>query len=943
MSAARDDDVRPDMPPSDAARDTGRFARLREAFHALVQVELSQREAALAALDASDPALAGELRALLGRMDETDLLATPARAPPERLGPFRLRHRIGRGGMGEVFLAERVEGGFEQRVALKLMRDGALAPDLARRFVRERQILARLQHPNIAHLVDGGIAPDGQPWLAMEYVDGERITVWCDARGLDVAARVRLFLPVCDAVQFAHRNLIVHRDLKPANLLVDADGRARLLDFGIARLLDDGEAEQTRTLAALTPAYAAPEQRDGGEITTATDVYQLGVVLRELVTGERAESATPRALRGDLGRVLAKATSPAPADRYASVAALADDLHDWLAQRPLRSGIGGRRQRLAKAMWQWRWPLALFAAVTVALGGGALLAWQQAREKAREAEVSQQTTAFLIDLFRGADPAVARGATLSAQDLLDQGTARLHAAARLTPAVRARLLHTVASTYTALGHYDRALAVAEEALAVRALDAGSAEYAASLDQVGDILRLKADLARAEPMLREALDLRHSRLAADDPAIIESTTHLAALESARGRFKQAGVLFDEAVRMAERRFGQDSVETARQLDAHAGNLDDMGQRNEALLLYRRALAIRERRLGPDDAEVAATLVNLGVHLSVSGRYDEAAELLQRALAIRSAIYGAAHPLVAFARIDLAGVRADQGRYDEAEALAQQALADVRAVLRDEHPKVSEAMNMLALIRVARRDFAGAVPLQQDVLRRYVASVGNDHPDTLTARNNLAYALMHDGRAAEAEALLRDVLARRRDDNGQAEAHAHQNLASALTLQGRFAEAVDAQRAAVALQSEREGANSAATAVALRELAIAQERAGAIDDAERGLRNALATAQQAGHDVALFAWRTPLAALLIGEQRCDEAATLLRESLQELQSSGDGGDPVALPQAQLLAAVCAADADAYVAPCRAFAAINAADADVYPATQRLISTHCAKHVD
>lgn len=286
---------------------------------------------------------------------------------PARLGPSRLLHSLGRGGMGEVWLAERVEGGFEQQVALKRVRDAALSPEVTRRFLRERQILARLVHPNIAHLVDGGFGADARPWLAMEYVQGELITAWCAARGLDAPVRVRLFLPICEAVQFAHRNLIVHRDLKPANLMIDSEGRPNPLDFGIARLLEGDTADPTQTVAAMTPASAAPEQLAGGAITTATDVYQLGVVLRELVG---AIGATPlrdglgsnqpgvvagsssSALRGDLRLIVDKATADAPGDRYASVAIFAEDLTDWLERKPLRSGIDSPRERLRRTVWQ---------------------------------------------------------------------------------------------------------------------------------------------------------------------------------------------------------------------------------------------------------------------------------------------------------------------------------------------------------------------------------------------------------------------------------------------------------------------------------------------------------------------------------------------------------------------------------------------------------------
>lgn len=930
------------------------FAQVRAAFHALVELETSQRAEELDRLAETTPQIARDVRALIEQLDETDLVASVAPAPPSHLGPFRLLHRIGSGGMGEVFLAERVEGGFEQRVAIKLMRATAVTKDLARRFLRERQILARLQHPGIAHLIDGGMTPAGHPWLAMEYVDGDRITDWCVARGLDVAARVRLLLPVCEAVAFAHRNLIIHRDLKPGNLLVDADGRPRLLDFGIAHLVDAEAKDQTQAIPAMTLAYAAPEQRAGETATTATDVYQLGVVLRELIVGKVTDAASVAnpLLRGDLGRIIGKATAELPGERYAGVAMLADDLADWLERRPLRSGISSPRERLRKTVWQWRWPLAMLATGLLAVGVGAVLVLREARAKGQEAEVSRQTTQFLIGLFQGADPTVVRGASLSALDLLDQGNARLHGATRLQPLVRARLLRTVADSYVSLGHYDRALSPAQEALTLRQSEGDAIERADSLDQLGNILRLRADYARAEPLLRDALALRRAQLPRDDPATIDSLAHMAALHSAKGDFEAANALFAEAARAAQDRFGEDSVETAKHLDDYAGNLDDMGRRGEALALLRRALSIRERVLGPEHPDVATTLASLGVHLSGSGNYDEAAVLLERALAVRRAIYGAAHPLVAFTQIDLAGVYADQYRLDAAEQLAQEALATIRTVLPNDHPKINEALNMVALIRMLRRDFTGAIALQREVVQRYAASAGEDHPDTLTAKNNLAYALARSGHAAEAETTLRDVIARKRGDNGQGSAHDHQNLAVVLSLQGKHAEAVDWQRRAVAMQEAREGKDSVATAVALRELAITQEMAGDGTDAERDFRTALATAEAAGQrvDIALRGWKVPLAAFLIGADlvgtdHCSEALPLLHDALAELGDGNMMAEPIARPQIHLLLGACRSASDRNVSmpltqACQALLALPGADVDVYPTTRRLMATRCVE---
>lgn len=938
------------MPPQETAARAERFARVRAIFHELVELDIAQRTTALQDLETSAPSIVQEVRELIAQLDETDLVASAARIPLSHLGPFRLLQRIGSGGMGEVFLAERVDGGFEQRVAIKLMRATAITTDLARRFLRERQILARLQHPGIAHLIDGGMTPTGHPWLAMEYVDGDRITAWCAARGLDTAARVRLFLPVCDAVAFAHRNLIIHRDLKPGNLLVDADGRPRLLDFGIAHLVDAEADEQTQPMPAMTPAYAAPEQRAGETATTATDVYQLGVVLRELLVGKATDATPPKGspLRGDLGRVIAKATADAPAERYASVAMLADDLLDWLERRPLRSGISSPRERLRKTIWQWRWPLALLATGLLTVAVGAVLVLREARAKSQEAEVSQQTTQFLVGLFQGADPTVARGASLSALDLLDQGNARLHGAARLQPRVRARLLRTVADSYVSLGHYDRALSPAQEALTLRESDGDSVERSDSLDQVGNILRLRADYARAEPLLYEALTLRRAQLPQDDPATIDSLAHLAALRSAQGDFQAANALFAEAAQASQRRFGEDSIETAKHLDDYAGNLDDMGLRSEALVLLRRALAIRERVLGPEHPDVATSLASLGVHLSASGNHDASVAPLERALAIRRTIYGAAHPLVAFTQIDLAGVQADQYRLDMAEQLAQDALTTIRNVLPDDHPKVNEALNMVALIRILRRDFAGAIALQQEVVQRYTASAGEDHPNTLTAKNNLAYALARAGRAAEAETHLRDAIARKRGDNGQGSAHDHQNLAVVLSLQGKHAEALDWQRRAVAMQEAREGKTSVAAAVALREFATTQEMAGA--DAESDFRAALETAQAAGRsaDIDMRGWKVPLAAFLVGTGRCGESLSLLHDALAELGDDATLAEPIARPQIYLLLGACRSAAEqpapamSFAQACQTLLALPGAAVDVCPTTRRLMATRCVAEV-
>ncbi len=898
----------------------------------------------------------------------------------ERIGPWRVLRELGRGGMGVVWLAERADGQFEQRAALKLIKRGMDSEAVIARFLRERQILARLEHPHIARLLDGGIAADGRPYFAMEYVDGRPLLRYCTGKSIKLEKRIKIFLDICAAVQFAHGQLVVHRDIKPSNILVTANGSTKLLDFGIAKLLDDAQIDVTVDAGhrPLTPAYAAPEQLRGEPIGTAADIYALGGVLYELLCGrhplDAADASTPEAalrtletghllapskaaaadatvparlLRGDLDTIVLKAMQREPSRRYATVAAFADDLQRFLAGQPISARRDRAGYRARKFISRHRLGAAASTLGVLALVAALAFALWQAREKTHEAAVSQQVTTFLVGLFKGADPALSRGTSVSAQDLLDQGTERLRSDTHIEPSVRARLLQTVATTYTDLGLYDRALPLAQQALALRRRDPArvDAEVAESLDELGRILRLKADYAQAEPLLRDALTMRRALLPADDPAIIESLDHLAALMQAQGNFKDADALLTEAVHSAQRHFGNDATTTAQYLDDYAANLDDMGKRQDALKFYRQALAIREKNLGANDAEVATSLLNLGVHLDESGDFDEAAPLLERSVAIRKKIYGASHPLVGFADLGLAGVYEDLGRLDDAEKLAQDALSIFRRTLPADHPKISEALNLLVTLRVARRDFAGAVPLAQEVLTRYTKTLGEDHPDTLTAKNNLAYVLLHVGRSADAEALLRDVLARKRGDNGQlVDATDGENLASALMQEGKFAEAVTYERRAVDIQRQREGEISGNTAVALRQLGIAEALNGADVEAERDLRAALATGEklQTAHGMEMYQWRLPLADYLVGCRRCEEAKPLLDAVIAELKPRMPLQDTSPLQQAQMLQGYCSVAAGTrtegesmLTAARKGLRVLPGIEMDLYPTAQKLLS--------
>ena len=970
--------------------DAQRWRRAGAIFDQMVEVASHERSALLDRLCGNDVELRHDVAALLAAdaaaasleagIDLARSLAAAEWMETEehesartgaRVGPWRVLGELGRGGMGVVCLAERADGAYEQRAALKLILRGMDSDAVQARFVRERNILARLEHPHIARLLDGGVAADGRPYFAMEFIDGKPLLGWCAENKTKIDERIRIFLDICAAVQFAHGRLVVHRDIKPANILVTAAGEAKLLDFGIATLLDySGNAGTTIDAQhqPLTPAYAAPEQLRGEAATTASDIYALGCVIYELLTGRRplapcdaptleqmrraqetTDPAAPsrvaaapvaaRHLRGDLDTILLKALQREPARRYATVEAFAEDLRRFLGGRPIAARRDSTGYRLRKFVGRHRFGVAASALGVLALVGALAFALLQTRAQAREAETSRQVTLFLAGLFKGADPELSRRSALSAEDLLDQGTQRLQADAQMPADVRARLLDTVAATYTSLGLYDRALPLARHALELRG-GGPDGERADSLFTLGRILRLKARYDDAAPLLDEALRLRRRSLAQDDPAVIESLRESGALLRGRGEFAQADVVLSEALRLARRRYGAESIESAAAEDDYAANLDDMGRRIDAEAAYRHALAMRERLRGADDPEVATSLVNLGTHLDDSGDYATAVPLLERAVVIRKKIFGAEHPLVGLAELALAGVYESQDRLDECVRTAQHALAIFRHGLPEDHPKISESLNLLGIARQERRDFAGAVPLMQEVLARYRRTLGEDHPDTLTAQNNLAYALAHVGRLQEAEHLQRDVLARMHADNGQpVDATVSENLAGTLAQQGKYAEAVNYARRAVEIHRRRDGDGAANTAVALRTLGGIEEASGAAADAERDFRAALAIGEALASqrkDVT-YAWKIPLADLLAGTGRCAAAVPLLDDALSELGVAGRRYDPAWQPEARLLLGECrgAAAMQERRAARAALRALPGIEVDLYPTARGLLA--------
>ena len=744
----------------------------------------------LAADDAeqSEPGLAG----VVSRAVEE---VTGSRSPlVERLGPYRIVSMLGEGGMGAVYLAERDDDEFLQQVAIKVVR-GLLDPERVRQFRNERQILAWLEHGNIARLLDGGTTDDGLPYLVMEYVAGVPIDRHADARRLTVADRLRLFLVVCDAVSHAHRSLIVHRDIKPTNILVTAAGVPKLLDFGIARLaLEGGSPDGTLTRAPgrmMTPDYASPEVVRGDHVTTAADVYALGVLLYELLTGRRplrfatlssleiervvchvdpprasaaagldsdppGISAATRAanrqtsaeglraeLRGDLDAVLSTAMAKDPARRYASVDAFAADVQNYLDGRPIVARPATWAYTTRRFVARHRWPVAAAAAFVVVLSGAAIvLSIQAARlaeerdRTARERDTAQQVVGFLTGLFEVSDPDASAGAPVSARELLDRGAERIDAELSGQPVVQARLLGTIGGVYGSLGVYDQSAALLERALDLRRSTLGveHADTAASMEALAEAYRELARFDDAETLHREALAIK--RRVGDSPASIASSLNdLGLTLSERGRYADAEPLLREAIETWRRLEPDASANVAVGLNNLAQTLRQQGRLDDAAAALDESIAIRRRRFGNDHPLLAHVLGHLGQVRNAQGNLARAEPLLREALAIRRKAYGDDHPDTATSFNNLASLLHDAGNLTRAEPSYRLALASTERRLGPQHPDYAVQLNNLASLLEDRGRAAEAELLFKTSLEVRRAAFGPDHPAVARALHNL----------------------------------------------------------------------------------------------------------------------------------------------------------------------------------------------------------------
>jgi serine/threonine-protein kinase len=813
--------------------DSARWKRIQTLFHeAAGQPETGQR-AFLEAACGADETLVADVLALLeedsrgATLPGHDIaglashIVGEAAGPffvPAKIGPYQIRGLLGSGGMGTVYLAAREDLG--SLAAIKTLRDAWMSPARRERFASEQRTLAQLNHPFIARLYDADTLPDGTPWFVMEYVEGSPLTNYCRDHACSIDERLRLFRAVCDAVQYAHQHAIIHRDLKPSNILIKADGSVRLLDFGIARHLDDIDipVDQTRTeLRLMTPAYAAPEQLRGDAVGVFTDIYALGVILYELLAGRlpfemsnrtpgqieqmivEKEPEKPSAFAlhslgktswADLDVLCLTAMHKEPNRRYRSVEALIRDIDHYLKGEPLEARPDTLRYRVGKFVRRKRRPvlaatLVLTVIVTMAVFFTVRLA--NARDAALAAAArTERIQKFMLNLFEGGDRAAGPSESLRVVTLLDRGVQEAQSL-QSEPEVQAELQHTLAGLYQRLGHLDRADQLFRSALDRRTSLFGPdhLEVAKSGISLGMLRVDQARLPEAEQLIREGLD--RIRRTGDRGDVAAATGALGKVLGARGAYDQAVPVLEEAVKLLS--VGPPTPELSEALSDLANTHYALGQYDASESLNLRVLSVDRQLFGERHPHVAIDLFNLGTIKIDRGRYVEAERYHRQGLEMVREWYGNDHPKTARSLVMLGQAIEYQGRIDDAAGLYEEALVIQERANGPRHPYVGLVVNNMAKLAVVRGNFEAAEALFRRAAEIFENAYGDRHEFYAHQLSNLAGVCIETKKYRRAEQLLREALERlnARLPEHRYTATAQIRLGSALAAQKRYREA------------------------------------------------------------------------------------------------------------------------------------------------------------
>ncbi|MEE4143454.1 MAG: serine/threonine-protein kinase [Halieaceae bacterium] len=841
---------------------TERWQRIQQLFEESLARDPAERDAFLATACGDDAELLAELRSLLSHdaSDGPDLDEVVRGQADEMLadfshqrvgaayGPWELVTHLADGGMGAVYLARRCDGAFEQQVAVKLLNPALVGAQGRQRLESERQILANLNHPNIAHLVDGGTGPDGVPFLVMDYVEGLPIDAYCNENSLDTRQRLALFIKVCAAVDYAHRNLVVHRDIKPSNILVDANREPQLLDFGISKLLDDTDPGLTQAEQRLfTPAHASPEQITGSTITTATDVYALGVLLYELLAGrlpyaaddktayssaliaqrileteplspsaavtrgssERIEAGQRRGaqlsperlkreLRGDLDNIVLMAMRKEPERRYGSARALMLDVERYLDDRPVLARPSSLGYRAAKLLKRRRGAVISAVMVSLLVLGLTVFAFRQIiaeRDAAAAAKVrAENAVAFLEDLLKGADRFASVGREVTVEDILEIGAQRIESELVEQPIEQARLMHTIAGTYVSLSSNEAALPLARRALALRqsALGPTHVETLESMRTLGTVISNNGDPVAAREILEETMQLQRQHLGADSPELAATLQELGVVLRVLGNpglsLEYQREAFDILSSLPPT---HDQYRYQPYVMNQIGNaLDSMGDYEGAIAAFQRTLELLDVTGQQEDPVRGAALHNLGLALRASGRVAEALPYFQRALEHTRRTLGEQSIDFEAQASSLGRTHGQLGNFEEAQEYSELALRTAETLYGTGHQYYAYNLVNLARLRQLEGKHADALVLLEQATGIYRATFGPYHRFLAAAEVGQAESMIEVGQVDDARALISAVLTRIQADpehERHVEAVARSVKGRALGLLGEDAEA------------------------------------------------------------------------------------------------------------------------------------------------------------
>ncbi len=916
--------------------EAARWQRLEALFYEALDIDPAARSEFLDRACTGDADLRREVEKLLRASEETvgflhqpvreaarDIVSESGDASGLRIGAYRLIRTLGEGGMGRVYLAARADDQYQQNVAIKVMRSSVgRSPGMLMRFRAERQILANLNHPNIARLLDGGLTPDGLPYLVIEYVDGAPLDDYCGRANLSIDARLRLFRTICSAVEYAHGNLVVHRDIKPANILVASDGTPKLLDFGIAKLLDpstesgDGPSVTRSTERLMTPEYASPEQICGQAVTTATDVYSLGTVLYELLTGRspfRLTKSSPletvraicedepkrpssvvdgrpaesRKLKGDLDNIVLKAMRKEPARRYASVAQFSEDVRRFLEGYPVEARSGTWRYRSAKFVRRHKAGVAAAAAMIAAIVAFGIGMGILARTATRERLTAQREAQFLESLFAAVSPLETHGAAITARELLDAGVKRIDRELAAEPAARAAIYDSVAESYRGIGLYDQGLPLKRKAYELRLKTFGenNLETAASLDGWATLLRLQGHYRQADPLFRRALDVRRKLAGGRSPLVAQSLTNLGECLFLEERITESIAVLRQALAL-DRQLGPDEGEDTRNYLALA--VKRTGGLAEAAQLMDEAFEIGKRTSGLDDPDTAISLHNLASIWMDLGDYRDAESALRQCVAIRRKVLGNNHPDLVYSLNNLGWLLLAKGDWRAAEAPLAEGLAINLRQLGPSHTRLAPSWTNWGRFLQAKGDYDGAAKSYNHALDLLRSADQGDTWFAARIDENLARLQLDRGDAPGAERFARQALAiatRLGGDGTPDVADALIEVATALWFEGNPSAAEPLLRRALAIRKKSlapDHPDFIGVQVRLGRVLLAEGKAG---EAELLLRQALQSARAAKYP--LFPWQladaqSALADSLAALGPSQEAAMLYRASKPALES-------------------------------------------------------------